>query len=420
MKRNSPPSSSLFKVAQTQLEIAAKALHLEPNILEMLKYPRRTLKVYIPVEMDDGRLQMFEGYRIQHNDMRGPCKGGVRYHPDVSEDEVTALAAWMTWKCAVMNIPYGGAKGGIVCDPTQMSQGELQRLTRRYTATIMPVLGPNVDIPAPDVYTGTKEMAWIMDTYSVFKGYSEPGVVTGKSPSIGGSMGRREATGRGVSLAVREMAKKLKLSFKGLKVAVQGFGNVGSVTADLLHRMGGAIVAASDVTGGVYDPAGIDIPSLLAHVAKHRILKGFKAKETITNQELLTLPVDVLIPAALERQITEENANLVNAKFVVEAANGPTTLEADEILEKRKIAVIPDILANAGGVVVSYFEWVQARNAYFWSEKEVNEKLEAMMVKAFSDVWEMAEKHRVNLRVAAYMLAVSRVAEAFRERELFP
>ena len=413
-------TTSLFKVAQTQLEMAAKALKLEANILEMLKYPKRSLKVNIPVEMDDGRIQMFEGYRVQYNDMRGPCKGGVRYHPDVSEDEVTALAAWMTWKCAVLNIPYGGAKGGIVCDPTQMSQNELQRLTRRYTATIMPILGPNVDIPAPDVYTGTKEMAWIMDTYSVFKGYSEPGAVTGKSPSIGGSMGRREATGRGVSLAVREMTGKLRLPLKGLKVAVQGFGNVGSVTADLLFRMGCSVVAASDVTGGVYDPSGLDIPALLAHAGKHRVIKGFAAKEVITNQELLTLPVDVLIPAALERQITGENAHLVKAKFVTEAANGPTTLEADAALEKRKIWVIPDILANAGGVVVSYFEWVQARNAYFWSEKEVNDKLEGMMVKAFNDVWAMAEKHKVNLRVAANMLAVSRVAEAFRERELFP
>jgi glutamate dehydrogenase (NAD(P)+) len=413
-------TTSLFKVAQTQLEMAAKALKLDANIQEMLKYPKRTLKVNIPVEMDDGRIQMFEGYRVQYNDMRGPCKGGVRYHPDVSEDEVTALAAWMTWKCAVLNIPYGGAKGGIVCDPTQMSQNELQRLTRRYTATIMPLLGPNLDIPAPDVYTGTKEMAWIMDTYSVFKGYSEPGSVTGKSLSIGGSMGRREATGRGVSLAVREMAGKLRLPLKGLKVAVQGFGNVGSVTADLLFRMGCSVVAASDVTGGVYDPSGLDVPALLAHAGKHRVIKGFAAKEVITNQELLTLPVDVLIPAALERQITEENAHLVKAKFVAEAANGPTTLEADEALEKRKIWVVPDILANAGGVVVSYFEWVQARNAYFWSEREVNDKLEGMMVKAFNDVWAMAEKHKVNLRVAAYMLAVSRVAEAFQERELFP
>jgi len=412
--------SSLFKVAQTQLEMAAKALKLDVNILEMLKYPKRSLKVTIPVEMDDGRIQMFEGYRVQYNEMRGPCKGGVRYHPQVSEDEVTALAAWMTWKCAVMNIPYGGAKGGIVCDPTKMSQSELQRLTRRYTATIMPILGPNVDIPAPDVYTGTKEMAWIMDTYSVFKGYSEPGSVTGKSLSIGGSMGRREATGRGVSFTVREMASKLKLSLKGLKVAVQGFGNVGSVTADLLSRMGCILVAVSDVTGGVYDPAGLDMPALLAHVGKHRVIKGFTAKEAITNQELLTLPVDVLIPAALENQITGENAHLVKAKFVAEAANGPTTLEADEILEKRKVWVVPDILANAGGVVVSYFEWVQDRNAYFWSEKEVNGKLEEMMVKAFHDVWAMAEKHKVSLRVAAYMLAVSRVAEAFRERELFP
>jgi len=413
-------TTSLFQVAQTQLEMAAKILKLEANILEMLKYPKRILKVNIPVEMDDGRIQMFEGYRVQYNDMRGPCKGGVRYHPNVSEDEVTALAAWMTWKCAVLNIPYGGAKGGIVCDPTQMSQNELQRLTRRYTATIMPILGPNVDIPAPDVYTGTKEMAWIMDTYSVFKGYSEPGAVTGKSPSIGGSMGRREATGRGVSLAVREMAGKLRLPLKGLKVAVQGFGNVGSVTADLLFRMGCSVVAASDVTGGVYDPSGLDMPALLAHAGKHRVIKGFAAKEVITNQELLTLPVDVLIPAALEKQITEENAHLVKAKFVTEAANGPTTLEADAALEKRKIWIVPDILANAGGVVVSYFEWVQARNAYFWSEKEVNDKLEGMMVKAFNDVWAMAEKHKVNLRVAAYMLAVSRVAEAFRERELFP
>jgi len=417
MKKN---PTSLFKVAQTQLEMAAKALKLEANILEILKYPRRMLKVYIPVEMDDGRIQMFEGYRVQYNDMRGPCKGGVRYHPDVSEDEVTALAAWMTWKCAVLNIPYGGAKGGIVCDPTRMSQNELQRLTRRYTATIMPILGPNVDIPAPDVYTGTKEMAWIMDTYSVFKGYSEPGSVTGKSLSIGGSMGRREATGRGVSLTVREMARRLKLSLKGLRIAVQGFGNVGSVTADLLSKMGCSIVAASDVTGGVYDPGGLDMPALMEHVGRNRVIKGFSAQEAITNQELLTLPVDVLIPAALERQITGENAHLVKAKFVAEAANGPTTLEADLLLEKRKIPVLPDILTNAGGVVVSYFEWVQARNAYFWSEKEVNDKLESMMVKAFDDVWDMALAHKVSLRVAAYMLAVSRVAEAFRERELFP
>lgn len=411
---------SLAKIAQNQLEQAAKMLKLDKSILEILKYPKRILKVSIPVEMDDGTIEVFEGYRVQYNDFRGPCKGGVRYHPEVSEDEIIALSAWMTWKCAVLNIPYGGAKGGIVCDPMKMSQGELQRLTRRYTATIMPILGPNVDIPAPDVYTGTKEMAWIMDTYSTFKGYSEPASVTGKAPSIGGSMGRREATGRGVSIVVKEMAKRMKLSLHGLRVAIQGFGNVGSVTADLLYKMGCKIVAVSDVTGGIYDERGIDVQSLLSYVDKHKLIKGFKAEESITNAELLTLPVDVLIPAALERQITEENVKFVKTKFIVEGANGPTTPEADIILESKKVLVIPDILANAGGVVVSYFEWVQARNAYFWSEEEVNSKLESMMVKAFDDVWKNHIQHKVSLRMAAYMLAVERVSEAFRERELFP
>jgi len=413
--------------ARERLDIVAKKLRLDPGLVDKLKFPKRALIVSVPVKMDNNRLKVFTGYRVQHNVDRGPAKGGIRYHPEVTLEEVTALAMLMTWKCAVVNIPYGGAKGGIYCNPRKMSQGELEKLTRRFTYEIMTMIGPEKDIPAPDVYTNPQVMSWMMDTYSMHQGFSVPGVVTGKPLPLGGSKGRLDATGRGVMFATREGLKHLGLSLKGATVAIQGFGNVGSASARLLHEAGARIVAVSDISGGLFDPEGIKIPSLIAYVkkSKDKLIKGFRGPKFVSgpkraNEKLLGLKVDVLIPAALENQITEKNAHRIKAKMITEAANGPITPRADKILAKKKIFVIPDILANAGGVVVSYFEWVQDTQALFWKEKEVNTKLEEIMTEAFYDVLRTSKKRRVDLRMAAYMLAVARVAEATKLRGIYP
>jgi glutamate dehydrogenase (NAD(P)+) len=386
----------------------------------MLAYPKRSLSVSVPVRMDNGVIEVFQGYRVQHNISRGPAKGGVRYHMAVTLDEVKALASWMTWKCAVVNIPFGGGKGGVICDPQTMSQGEIERLSRRYFTEILEMVGPERDIPAPDVNTNPQVMAWFLDTYSMTVGYTALGVVTGKPLSVGGSQGRNEATARGTLFTVAEAMKKRGEALSGSSVAVQGFGNVGSNSAKLFHHAGCRVVAASDVNGGVYNRNGLDVPSLLEHVAKNRTLKGFEEAEEISNAELLALEVDVLIPAALENQITRANAGDVRARIIAEAANGPTTPEADEILREKDVFVIPDILCNAGGVTVSYFEWVQGLYSFFWDEGMVNSQLERVMIGAFNDVYETAGKYGVDMRTAAQILAVGRVAEASLTRGLFP
>ena len=413
-------SRNPWEIALSQLDRVAKRIGLDEEIHERLRHPRRILIVSFPVRMDDGRMRVFTGYRVHHSLDRGPAKGGIRYHPDVTLDEVKALAMWMTWKCAVVDIPFGGAKGGVVCDPKEMSRGELERLTRRYTTELMILLGPEKDIPAPDVYTDAQTMAWIMDTYSMNVGYSVPGVVTGKPLSIGGSRGREEATGRGVVLTILEAMKKLGMPKDGVTVAIQGFGNVGGTVARLLYREGIRVVAVSDSRGGIYNPEGLDLEALFLHKREAGTVVGFPGGEDITNQELLTLKCDVLVPAALENQITEENADRVRARIVAEGANGPTTPEADAILYEKGVFLIPDILANAGGVTVSYFEWVQSLQAFFWSEQEVNIRLKDIMVRSFHEVYEIHRKERVDMRLAAYILAVGRVAEAFRTRGLYP
>ncbi|MGE5582285.1 MAG: Glu/Leu/Phe/Val family dehydrogenase [Bacillota bacterium] len=405
-----------------QLDSAAKLLGLKQSDYVTLRYPERELTVSVPVEMDDGHIEVFEGYRIQHCSSRGPCKGGIRFHPDVNLDEVKALAAWMTWKCAVANIPYGGAKGGITVDPTKLSQAELNRLTRRYTAAILPLLGPEKDIPAPDINTNAQIMGWIMDTYSTFAGYAVPGVVTGKPVEIGGSLGRHEATGRGVSLITQAIASKLGIDLLKATIAVQGFGNVGSASAKLLYQNGYKIVAVSDVNLGLYCEKGLDIDSIRNYVATNHSLKGYTAKGVteITNDQLLTLPVDVLIPAAIENQITKENAAKVQAKIIVEGANGPITFEADKILENKGTVVVPDILANSGGVIVSYFEWVQNLQSLFWDEHEINSLLKKIIIRAFDEVWETAQKKKTSMRMGAYMVALNRVLKAKQIRGIFP
>lgn len=410
---------SLARKAQKQLYKAAKEISLDPNLLKILEKPMRTLKVSVPIKMDNRRVKVFTGFRCQYNNAKGPTKGGVRYHPNVSEDEVVALAAWMTWKCSLLDLPYGGAKGGIICDPTKMSEGELERLTRRYTTEIMPILGPHLDIPAPDVYTTSKEMAWIMDTFSMMKGYTEPSIVTGKPEILGGSKGRKEATGRGISIIVREFFKAKKKSLKGAKIAIQGFGNVGGHAALFLSEMGAKVVAVSDITAGLANPSGLDIPSLIDCVEKYSSLVKYPGKQ-IDKDKLLFQDVDVLIPAALEDQIHQNNADKIKAKVIVEGANGPTTPEADEILEKREVPVIPDILANAGGVVVSHLEWVQALSGLSWEEEQVNAELERKMVKAFKEVWDKASERKVSFRCAAYLVAIERIAEVYRYRGIFP
>ena len=410
---------SLARKAQKQLYKAAREIKFDKNLLKILENPMRILKVSVPIKLDNGKIKVFRGFRCQYNNAKGPTKGGVRYHPNVSEDEVVALAAWMTWKCALLDLPYGGAKGGIICDPSTLSESELERLTRRYTTEIMPILGPHIDIPAPDVYTTSRTMAWIMDTFSMFKGYTEPSIVTGKPEILGGSKGRKEATGKGVSIITREFFKSRKKSLKGDKIAVQGFGNVGGHAALFLSQMGAKVIAASDASGCLFDPDGLDIPGLMDCVEKHACIIKHPAKK-IDRDELLFQDVDVLIPAALEDQIHQENADKIKAKVIVEGANGPVTPEGDEILEKRGVAVIPDILANAGGVVVSHLEWVQALSGLYWEEKQVNAELERKMVKAFKEVWESANKKNVALRCAAYVVAIERIAEVYRYRGIFP
>ena len=410
---------SLAHKAQKQLYKAAKEINLDHNLLKILEKPMRILKVSIPIKLDNGKTRVFTGFRCQYNNSKGPTKGGVRYHPEVTEEEMVALAAWMTWKCSLLDLPYGGAKGGIICDPKKLSEGELERLTRRYTTEIMPILGPHIDIPAPDVYTTSKTMAWIMDTFSMMKGYTEPRIVTGKPEILGGSKGRKEATGKGVAIIMREFFRATKKNLKGAKIAIQGFGNVGGHAALFLSQMGAKIVAVSDVSGALVDPSGFNIPDLLDCVEKHACVIKHPGKQ-IERDELLFQDVDVLIPSALENQIHQKNAHKIKAEVIVEGANGPTTPEADEILEQRGIQVVPDILANAGGVVVSHLEWVQALSGLFWEEEQVIAELERKMVKSFKDVWENAIQRNISLRCAAYLVAIERIAEVYRFRGLFP
>ena len=402
-----------------EFDEAAKLLSLEPGIWRILTRPKRQIVVSCPVQMDNGEIEVFTGYRVQYNITLGPAKGGIRYHPDVTLDEVTALAAWMTWKCAVAQLPFGGGKGGIVCDPSRMSKRELEALTRRYVAEIIDAIGPEKDVPAPDVNTNEQVMAWFMDTYSMHVGHTETAVVTGKPVEMGGSLGRREATGRGVMIITREAAKVRHLAIQGATVAVQGFGNVGSVSADLLSRIGAKVVGVSDWKGGVYNEQGLDVAELLKHAAQHKTVDGFPGGQELTNEDLLALEVDVLIPAALENQITEDNAAAVRAKIVVEGANGPTTPEAHQMLHERGVFVVPDILANAGGVTASYFEWVQNRHGYYWSEDEVNTRLEAKMIEAFEVVVATSKKYNVDMRTAAYAVAIARVGNVTRLRGMY-
>jgi len=415
---------SLFETAIETLDSVAKMMNLDPNIHVVLRNPERELKVAIPVMMDDGHIEVFTGYRVQHSSVRGPCKGGIRYHPDVTLDEVKGLATLMTFKCAVVNLPYGGAKGGIKCDPFKMSKREIENMTRRYTVMILPIIGGRRDIPAPDVNTNSETMGWIMDTVSMFEGRTALEIVTGKPPDLGGSCGRFEATGRGVMITTMQLLKKMKKNPTNTTVAVQGFGNVGSVAANLLAEQGCKIVAVSDVTGGYYNPEGLDLTSINEHVktSEHNLLKGYEKKSAkhISNEELLVLGVDVLIPAALENQFTKKNAAKVKAKYIIEGANGPTTTEADEILEKKGVIVVPDILANSGGVVVSYFEWVQSIQCFFWDVTQVNAHLEKIMVQAFESMWELFKEEKTSMRNAAFMIAVRKVANALRERGIFP
>ncbi|HID93523.1 MAG TPA: Glu/Leu/Phe/Val dehydrogenase [bacterium (Candidatus Stahlbacteria)] len=409
-----------WKIALEQFDIAADKLGLEKDMREILRKPKRQLIVSFPVKMDDGTYRVFEGYRVQHNLARGPAKGGIRYHPDVTLDEVKALAMWMTWKCAVVNIPFGGAKGGVICNPKEMSQRELEGLTRRFTDEISIIIGPEKDIPAPDVYTNPQTMAWIMDTYSMHHGYSIPGVVTGKPLSIGGSKGRNEATARGCSFTIREACKHLGINMNGATVAVQGYGNAGSIAAQLLQEMGCKIIAVSDSKGGIYSSGGFSATEVLEHKKETGSVINFPGTKPISNEELLELECDILVPAALENAITSDNAGNIKAKIIGEAANGPTTPEADKVLHDKGIFVIPDILANAGGVTVSYFEWVQDTQGFFWTENEVNERLERVMTESFADVFDISRREKVDMRTAAYMLAIGRVAEATRTRGIYP
>jgi len=414
------PYENLLEV----LEKAAKMLELEENDYIPLKYPERELKVSIPVEMDDGTVRVFEGFRVQHSSSRGPCKGGIRYHQDVDIDEVKALAAWMSFKCAVVDIPYGGGKGAVKVNPKELSRSELKRLTRRYTAMILPIIGPEKDIPAPDVNTNSEIMGWIMDTYSMFKGYTVPGVVTGKPIEVGGSLGRKEATGRGVMFMTREILHRLGRPVIGTTVAVQGMGNVGGTAAKLLYNEGCKIIAVSDVSGGIYCKKGLNIPEIVQFLSENngRLLKDYNSPDIthISNEELLTADVDVLIPAALENQITEDIAPNVKAPLIVEAANGPTTVDADKVLERNNKVIVPDILANAGGVIVSYFEWVQNIQSLMWDEEEINRALEKIMIRAFNDVWNKSAEKKTSLRMGAYMVAIDRIVKAKRIRGIFP
>ena len=413
-------TQNVYDVALENFDRAADALDLDSDTREMIKYPERMLTVTVPVRMDDGRLHRFEGYRVQHSSVRGPAKGGIRYHPQVTLDEVKALATWMTWKCAVANIPFGGAKGGVTCDPKHMSAGELERMTRRYTSAILPIIGPEQDIPAPDVYTNAQTMAWIMDTYSMTKGYPIPGVVTGKPLSLGGSLGRSEATGRGVFYTITCACEHLKMQLPGAAVAVQGFGNAGSVAAQLLHEAGARVVAVSDSTGCVYNSKGLNIPELIHLKTLTGRVAGFPEAEAMDPAELLTLKCDILVPAALESAIDSANAPGVHARIIAEAANGPLTPAADRILNGNETFVIPDILCNAGGVTVSYFEWVQDEQHLFWEAQDVYNRLERVMQTAFRDVLKIHLDRKVPMRLAANMLGIGRVAEAVKLRGVYP
>lgn len=410
-----------FDVARQQVDIAACFLDVDPGLLEKLKQTKRELIVHFPVKMDNGGVKVFTGYRVVHSDTRGPAKGGIRYHPDVNLDEVRALAMWMTWKAAVVNIPFGGAKGGVQCNPKEMSHREIENMTRRFAWEISPLIGPESDIPAPDVYTNPQVMAWIMDTYSILKGYAVPGVVTGKPLELGGSVGRMEATGKGVFISAQEAARETGLSIDGCTVVIQGSGNVGGIAAQYFHRAGAKVIGISDSKGGLYNPKGLDIDVVLACKNRYQcFLSRELGGEEISNCDLLELPCDVLVPAALENQITEENASNLRCRMIVEGANGPTTPEADAILFDRGVFVVPDILANAGGVTVSYFEWVQNLQELLWSEEEVSDRLQRIMTRAFAETLAIAKQNRVHMRTAAYILGVGRVAKASQLRGIYP
>ncbi|HEX6133928.1 MAG TPA: Glu/Leu/Phe/Val dehydrogenase [Longimicrobiales bacterium] len=411
--------SNPFEDMMQRFDHAAELLSLDEGIYKILRHPEKQIITSIPVAMDNGEVEVFTGYRVLYNTSRGPAKGGIRFDTGVTLDEVTALAAWMTWKCAVVDIPFGGAKGGVVCEPFRMSTAELERLTRRYTASILEVLGPESDVPAPDVNTNEQVMAWIMDTYSMHKRHTVTAVVTGKPVAMGGSLGRREATGRGVKIVVKEALRELGLPLNGTKLAVQGFGNVGSVAARLLEEEGLTVVAISDKSGGVYNPNGIYVSDALEYIRKNRFLEGFPNGEPITNEQLLEIDCDVLAPCALENVITRRNAGNIKAKIIAEGANGPTTAFADAILEEKGVFVIPDILANAGGVTVSYFEWVQNREGYYWREDTVIQRLREVMIRAFDQVLQYSKQHNVNMRTAAYMLSIDRVAAVHRLRGIY-
>jgi len=412
-------SGGIFKAMLQEFDGAARLLGLDPGIWKVLTHPKRQIIVSSPIQMDNGEIEVFTGYRVQYNITLGPAKGGIRYHPGVTLDEVTALAAWMTWKCAVAHIPFGGAKGGVIVDPNRLSRRELEALTRRYVAEIIDAIGPEKDVPAPDVNTNDQIMAWVMDTYSMHVGHTATAVVTGKPIEMGGSLGRREATGRGVMIVTREAAKHLGLDINHATVAIQGFGNVGSVSADLLSKLGAKIVAITDWKGGVYNAKGLDIQKMLDYAKQHKSIDGFPGGEAFENTKVFGLDVDILVPAALENQITMENAPGIKAKIVAEGANGPTTPDAHQHLHERGIFVIPDILANAGGVTTSYFEWVQDRHGYFWEESEVNRRLEVKMVEAFDDVLSTSLRYKTDMRTAAYIVAINRVATVTKMRGMY-
>lgn len=409
-----------WKNALKQLDDAAKILKLDPGIRDMLGTPKKVLTVALPVKMDNGKIKVFTGYRSQHNDFRGPHKGGIRYHPDVTIEEVKALSMWMTWKCAIVDVPFGGGKGGIICDPKRMSAGEKERMTRRYAYAISEIIGPGKDIPAPDVYTTGKEMAQIMDVYSVMHGQGEPAVITGKPLSVGGSLARNVATGLGVAYCVREGAKKIGLKLKGAKVVIQGYGNAGTFSGEYLEKMGAKVIAVSDSKGSITNPKGLNSKKVLEYKDKHGSVVGYPGSKKISTEQLLTTPCDILVPAALENQITPDIAKKIKCKIIAEAANGPTTPEADEILFKKGIMVIPDILANSGGVCISYLEWVQNLQRYYWTFNEVAKKMEEHIVRGFNDTYNLAKKHKVDMRKGSMVLAVTRVLDSFNARGLWP
>lgn len=420
-----PTHMNPYEMALVQLRHVAKRMHLDPNLHEVLKHPMRSLEVYIPVRMDNGTIRVFTGYRVQHSMARGPAKGGVRFHQNVTLDEVKALAMWMTWKCAVVGIPYGGAKGGVIVDPRTLTHGELERMARRYFSEIQVIIGEQKDIPAPDVNTNAQTMAWFMDTYSMSQGYAVPAIVTGKPVDLGGSEGREKATSRGITFCIREAAKALKMELKGATIAIQGFGNVGGHLAPLAHDMGLKVVAVSDVNGGIHDPKGFDVPKLMAWSKEKGTVKDFPGSTPLSNKELLELKVDILAPCALEGVIHKDNAPNLKCKILAEGANGPTTPQADKILAEKGIFVLPDVLCNAGGVTASYFEWVQGLQSFFWTEAEVNDRLDQIMTKAFHqvhDIWVRENKtgEPLTMRQAAYMLAVKRVADAIQKRGIYP